>query len=92
MEGFITKSLIAPRPKPLPKLTDAKRLKEAEETMNKLSSKMSNLGIPLLPLHKLDPVAQNRLSYRLANPDVASKDWRQIDVMVPIFKQNAAPH
>jgi hypothetical protein len=61
MDGFIQKALIAPKPKPAPKATKLNRLKHAELAMNQLSNKMGNLGIPLLPLHKLDPVNQNRL-------------------------------
>jgi hypothetical protein len=44
----------------------------------------------------MDIVEQNKIQHafstRQPSPRIPEKDWRQMNVMVPIFKQGAAPH
>ena len=43
----------------------------------KLAKQESNLGIPLIPLHKIDEVERNRIVDQMSKKNqIAEKDWR----------------
>lgn len=57
---------------------------------------IGNLGIPLLPVHKMDQIEQNKMKDLLFNighqtsPKTNERDWNQMKVMLPILKQSVA--
>ena len=59
-----------------------------EEEVKK--QKRGNLGIPLLPIHKMDPITKSVVKRMLGDHNqqkVKETDWQMMEVMLPILKR-----
>ena len=98
MQSFFEKVSILPsKEQPINPLKK-KKIKHDDIVKEQKRQQLGNLGIPLLPIHKMDLVEKNKLQAHLftrqtsPTKGLSVRDWREMNIMLPIYKQSGAMH
>ena len=70
--------------------TQVRKMNQSTIDKHIVKNRLDNQGYPLLPVHKMDPIYNQQMltHHKSPSPRPQEKNWQQLNVMLPILRQN----